>query len=148
MYDSLMTLRQNAANARAVLSSPTATDAEKTRARQQIEQAGDAGRKFIAAAKLVAKMSSDPAFVRGFGSDGGEEYLSFALVGEALRAGNAGQWAVWDRSITERLARMQNRDGSWSGQHCISGKTFCTAAALLSLMSDRASVPVAEKRKK
>jgi hypothetical protein len=148
MYDSLMTLRQNADNARYILNSPTVTDDEKTRAKEQIKVASDADKGFLDAIKSVATMSADPAFVRGFGSDGGEEFLSFALIGEALRAKNPKQWTTWDRSITQRLTRTQNRDGSWSGHHCITGKTFCTATALMSLMSDRASIPVAEKPKK
>jgi hypothetical protein len=148
MYDSLMTLRQNADNARFILTSPSVTADEKTRAKEQIKLAGDADKGFLDAIKAVATMSADPAFVRGFGSDGGEEFLSFALIGEALRAKNPKQWVTWDRSITQRLTRTQNGDGSWSGHHCITGKTFCTATALLSMMTDRASIPVAEKPKK
>jgi hypothetical protein len=37
---------------------------------------------------------------------------------------------------------VQNQDGSWTGHHCITGQTFCTAAALLTLMADRTPVPV------
>ena len=43
--------------------------------------------------------------------------------------------AVWIRS-------QQNDDGSWSGHHCITGRTFCTSTALLVLMADRTPVPV------
>ena len=32
-------------------------------------------------------------------------------------------------------------DGSWAGNHCITGRTFCTATALLVLMGDRAPRP-------
>ena len=45
----------------------------------------------------------------------------------------------------ERLNRLQNGDGSWSGRHCIEGRTFCTGAALLTLMADRTPVPVPVK---
>ena len=44
--------------------------------------------------------------------------------------------------MTAGLDRMQNGDGSWSGAHYISGRTFCTAAALLTLMADRTPIPV------
>ena len=50
--------------------------------------------------------------------------------------------------LTANLNRVQNADGSWSGHHCITGRTFCTAAALLVLTVDRAPVPVAAKIKK
>ena len=45
--------------------------------------------------------------------------------------------------MTENLERMQNADGSWAGHHCITGRTFCTATALLVLMGDRAPEPSA-----
>jgi hypothetical protein len=41
--------------------------------------------------------------------------------------------------MTENLNAIQNEDGSWSGQHCITGRTFCTAAALMTLTVDRVS---------
>ena len=41
----------------------------------------------------------------------------------------------------ENMERIQNADGSWSGHHCITGRTFCTAAALLVLVVDRAPRP-------
>ena len=43
--------------------------------------------------------------------------------------------------MTENLERVQNADGSWAGNHCITGRTFCTATALLVLMGDRAPRP-------
>ena len=39
------------------------------------------------------------------------------------------------------LSKNQNADGSWAGNHCITGRTFCTATALLVLMGDRAPRP-------
>jgi hypothetical protein len=47
--------------------------------------------------------------------------------------------------MTQNLDRIQNGDGSWSGHHCITGRTFCTSTALLVLMADRAPVPVQAK---
>ena len=49
------------------------------------------------------------------------------------------KWRIW--------VVRQNGDGSWTGHHCITGRTFCTAAALLVLMADRAPVPVASQIK-
>ena len=39
------------------------------------------------------------------------------------------------------VTKAQNKDGSWAGHHCITGRTFCTATALLTLMADRAPIP-------
>jgi hypothetical protein len=147
LHDSLNTVRQLADASRGILTSPSATEGEKDKAKATIALADQSEKSFLDATRSMARKASDPMFVRGFGSDGGEEFLSFALVGEALRAKNLKEAATWDKAIGDRLARTQNRDFSWSGHHCITGKTFCTAAALLSLMTDRAPIPVAEKKK-
>jgi hypothetical protein len=91
---------------------------------------------------LIAKLD-DPAFIRGFGNNGGEEFLSYMLVSEALASKGGAEWKTWDASITKLVDGVQNQDGSWTGHHCITGRTFCTAAALLVLMADRAPVPTA-----
>ena len=52
------------------------------------------------------------------------------------------EWARWDTAISKLVTGVQNEDGSWVGHHCITGKTFCTAGALLVLMADRTPFPV------
>ncbi len=47
--------------------------------------------------------------------------------------------------MTANLERVQNQDGSWSGQHCITGRSFGTSTALLVLMADRTPVPVSAR---
>ena len=92
--------------------------------------------------ELAANVRND-RFVAGFGSNGGEEFLSFLNISEALLVKGGKDWEEWDAKMTKGLEKAQNGDGSWSGQHCITGKTFCTATALLVLMADRAPVPTA-----
>jgi hypothetical protein len=147
LHASLTTTTLAADNARATLQSPTASKSEKTEAREVIKGSDEAEKSFLAAVGQVTARARDPLFLRGFGTNGGEEFLSFMLISEALLARKAREWPTWDRAITERLNRTQNADGTWSGSHCITGRTFCTAAALMTLMADRASVPVAEKLK-
>ena len=36
-----------------------------------------------------------------------------------------------------RLKKVQNKDGSWSGHHCITSPVFCTAAVVQCLTTDR-----------
>ena len=84
----------------------------------------------------------DDKFVSGFGSNGGEEFLSYLNIGESLVVDGGERWEQWDQKMTENLNRIQNNDGSWTGHHCITGRTFCTATALLTLMGDRTPVPV------
>jgi hypothetical protein len=81
-------------------------------------------------------------FLAGFGTNGGEECLSYMMIAESLAAEGGDTWRRWDSSMAAGLDRMQNGDGSWTGSHGISGRTFCTSAALLTLMADRAPVPV------
>jgi hypothetical protein len=97
------------------------------------------------AQKAVVDKLSDKRFIAGFGSNGGEEFLSYMNIGESLVVKGGDEWTKWDKQITENLNRIQNQDGSWTGHHCITGRTFCTSAALLVLTVDRAPVPVAAK---
>ncbi len=76
----------------------------------------------------------------GFGSNGGEEFLSYLNIGESLLLKGGDDWAKWDDKISTSLSKVQNADGSWTGHHCITGRTFCTASALLVLMVDRTLV--------
>ena len=95
---------------------------------------------------VVARLD-DKQFIAGFGSNGGEEFLSYMNIGESLVVKGGDAWKSWDKSISENLNRVQNSDGSWSGHHCITGRTFCTSAALLVLMVDRSPQPISEKMK-
>ena len=94
-----------------------------------------------ARAAVVARLD-DPSFLAGTGQNGGEEVLSYMNIAESLAVQGGDTWRRWDSRLTEGLNRMQNGDGSWSGSHCITGRTFCTSAALLTLMADRTPVPV------
>lgn len=92
----------------------------------------------VAAEKNVLGQLDDQQFLSGFGSNGGEEFLSYMNISETLVVKGGADWEKWDKSMGENLTRIQNEDGSWSGHHCITGRTFCTAAALLVLTADRA----------
>jgi hypothetical protein len=98
-----------------------------------------------AAAAGVVERLGDKRFIQGFGSNGGEEFLSYLNISESLVVQGGAEWKKWDESVTENLNRIQNQDGSWSGNHCITGRTICTSAALLVLLADRTPIPVAAK---
>ena len=70
------------------------------------------------------------------------------LVAESLVVKGGDAWTKWNGAMQNNLARVQNKNGSWTGHHCITGRTFCTAAALLVLMADRAPVPLASQLKR
>jgi hypothetical protein len=93
----------------------------------------------------VVERLGDRSFVAGFGSNGGEEFLSYMNIAESLVVKGGDEWKRWDASMTQNLNRIQNDDGSWTGHHCITGRTFCTSTALLVLMADRTPIPVVSK---
>jgi hypothetical protein len=71
--------------------------------------------------------------MNGFGSNGGEEFLSYLQTGEGLIMSKDQGWKNWYDNISGRLVRIQNNDGSWNGHHCITSPVFCTATSLLIL---------------
>jgi hypothetical protein len=69
----------------------------------------------------------------GFGSNGGEEFLSYLQTGESMIIGKDNEWKGWYDNMSGRILKIQNNDGSWSGHHCITSPVFCTATCLLIL---------------
>ena len=118
---------------------------ERAEAKQQLAQIADAEKVQNEAQAAVVARLGDKQFVAGFGSNGGEEFLSYMNIAESLVVKGGDEWKRWDSEMTENLNRVQNDDGSWSGHHCITGRTFCTSTALLVLMADRTPVPVQAK---
>lgn len=71
--------------------------------------------------------------MNGFGSNGGEEFLSYLQTGESMIIGKDDAWKQWYDNMSGRLIRIQNENGSWNGHHCITSPVFCTATCLLIL---------------
>jgi hypothetical protein len=79
----------------------------------------------------------DDALLSGFGSNGGEEYLSYMNTSESLVITGGAEWQKWNDKMHERLEKIQSPDGSWTGHHCITSPVFCTAAVVQCLTADR-----------
>ena len=118
------------------------TESERKAAQKTLERIQGNRADLAEARSAVVKKLDDQQFISGFGSNGGEEFLSYMNIGESLVVKGGPDWKKWDREITQNLNRIQNNDGSWTGHHCITGRTFCTAAAILVLTTDRAPVPL------
>ncbi len=86
--------------------------------------------KFINSAKVQAQRAD---VMDGFGSNGGEEFLSYLQTGESMIIGKDNSWQQWYDNISGRMLKIQNNDGSWNGHHCITSPVFCTATSLLIL---------------
>jgi hypothetical protein len=144
MRDSDNTNKLRERQARVVLANPKAAQPARVKAEKQIKDILSNRKQMEAAEQAIIKRMSDKRFVAGFGSNGGEEFLSHMNIGESLVVKGGKAWKAWDKKMTANMNRIQNKDGSWSGHHCITGRTFCTSSALLVLMVDRAPVPVAK----
>ena len=119
---------------------------------QELEQLSrtEADRKKNATAiNSIEKELSDPRFVAGFGSVGGEEFFSYLNISDSLHRAGGEPWHKWNHEMTAKLLTMQNEDGTWAGHHCITGRVAVTSAAILMLMVDREpAVPVASANRK
>jgi len=91
--------------------------------------------------KEIAGKLSDPRFVSGFGSIGGEEFFSYLNISDGLHRAGGPEWEKWNSAMKLKLIHLQNEDGTWAGQHCITGRVAVTSAAILLLLADRDVVP-------
>jgi Prenyltransferase and squalene oxidase repeat len=148
LWDRTRTNRQLRKDAEAVLADASKPDSDKEAARLRIVTVDEEQRQAETAAAAVAAKAGDKAFVAGFGNNGGEEYLSFFNLAEAMRARGGPGWEQWKLQMVTIVCGAQNADGSWTGHHCITGRTFCTATALLTLVQQNmpAGVPVVAEK--
>jgi hypothetical protein len=114
---------------------------ERSGIQQSLDRIEESKKLQAQAEQTVLRQIDDPQFVAGFGSNGGEEFLSYMNISESLLVKGGREWQEWDASMAANLGRIQNQDGSWTGHHCITGRTFCTSAALLVLLADRTPIP-------
>jgi hypothetical protein len=120
-------------------------DKERSQARESLSRFAKTREVNREARQALLGRLDDAQFVSGFGSNGGEEFLSYMNISESLVVKGGSDWKRWDDAMAGNLGSVQNDDGSWSGHHCITGRTFCTSSALLVLMADRTPVPVPVK---
>ncbi len=140
LQDSVNSNRERRAEVvRQAVSGPT--QEQRDQAKSELKRFDEAEEVFVAAQNAVITRLEDPQFIAGFGSNGGEEFLSHMNIGESLVVKGGKDWEKWDAKMTENLNRIQNGDGTWTGHHCITGRTFCTSSALMVLMVDRTPVP-------
>lgn len=79
-----------------------------------------------------------------FSQAGGEEYLAFHLITETMLQRGGDDWATWYPLVRDKILAVQNSDGSWTGKHCITSRTFCTAAAALVLSAPNRFLPISQ----
>ena len=79
-----------------------------------------------------------------FNQAGGEEYLAFHLITETMLQKGGEDWNTWFPEVRDKICGVQNADGSWTGHHCITSRTFCTAAACLVLSAPNRYLPISQ----
>ena len=79
------------------------------------------------------------------GATGGEEFLAAVLATQAFYFEREGSWRQWFPRIVNGLTSSQNKDGSWFGRHCITGRVFCTACSALTMLTPEKMLPMVEK---
>jgi hypothetical protein len=97
-----------------------------------------AKKSFADALQLVSKDNTP------FSQAGGEEYLAFHLITETMLQQSGTDWKKWFPTCRDKIVAVQNADGSWTGHHCITSRTFCTAAAILVLSAPNRYLPISQ----
>lgn len=143
LSQSVATGRKLAGRARAVLDDRKASKSDKDEARDTLGRLAEAEVAERAATGAIVKQLGNDKYIAGFGSNGGEEFLSYLNISEALAAQGGKDWQAWKKKMAGNLSRVQNKDGSWAGHHCITGRTFVTAMAMMVLLADQANEPLA-----
>lgn len=88
--------------------------------------------------KAAKQQLQNDNVISGFGNNGGEEYLSYMMTSESfVTAGNQEDWKNWHKKMSKLFEKVQNSNGTWTGQHCITSPVFCTAAVVMTLTADR-----------
>jgi hypothetical protein len=140
--DVVNSMKVDADKAKKVLEDAKATKEQRDIAQKTVEDFKKAEDQNGEIQKNLAANVKNEQFVAGFGSNGGEEFLSFLNISETLVLKGGKEWDEWDGKMKKGLEKAQDKDGSWAGHHCITGKTFCTAGAVLVMLADRTPFPV------
>ncbi len=91
------------------------------------------------ASGILAKLP----FGRDYGDEvSGEDFFGGVLAAHAMIHEEGEAWENAFAKIQKVLTSCQNADGSWTGHHCISARTFCTAAAVMTLETPLRFLPM------
>jgi hypothetical protein len=121
---------------------------QDAQALEQLTRSDEDRKKNADQIKTITKRFASPQYIAGFGSIGGEEFFSYLNISDSLHRAGGPEWEKWDGEMKMKLIRLQNDDGTWAGQHCITGRVAVTSAAVLLLQADRDVVLIPASAKK
>src|SRR5262245_28315138 len=104
LQDSVNTNRKRAAEVKRVAEDPAQPQSEREKAQQELKRHEEAEKALDKQTADLASQLADVRFVGGFGSNGGEEFLSYMSISEALLVKGGKEWEAWDRKMTAGLA--------------------------------------------
>jgi len=120
---------------------------QQAQALEQLSRTDKDRKENAAQIRRIGGNLSNPSFVMGFGSFGGEEFYSYLNISDSLRRTGGPEWEKWNTNMKTKLVTLQNEDGSWAGHHCITGRVATTSAAILVMLVDRTLVlPTSAKK--
>lgn len=75
----------------------------------------------------------------------GEDYLATVYATQALMHNDKSpDWKKWFSYIRNKLRQLQNKDGSWAGQACLTSRTFATACSVWTLLTPNRILPMVQ----
>jgi hypothetical protein len=146
LLDALGTAQQKRERAQAALAGAVG-DAQRDQAKAELEKCTKAEKELRDRISDALRKIDIKTHYQQVGFSGGEEYLSFMLVNELLLSRGGKDAVYWQKTLATSMERQQNRDGSWLGKHCLTGKNLCTAAVLMALSADRSPVVLDIRRR-
>jgi squalene-hopene cyclase-like protein/prenyltransferase/squalene oxidase-like repeat protein len=112
---------------------------QDAQALEQLSRTPESRRQNSAEISAINGRLSDSRFLDGYGSIGGEEFFSYLNISDSLQRVGGKEWNEWHSNITRKILKLQNADGTWAGQHCITGRCAVTSAAILNLIPEYAN---------
>lgn len=101
------------------------------------------GREMTKEAETASGILQRLPFGRDYGDEvSGEDFFGGLLAAHALIHEEGDAWRKVFSGISKTLVDCQNADGSWTGHHCISARTFCTACAVTTLVTPLRFLPM------
>ena len=120
--------------AKKILANSKSSDTDKEKAKGELDRIGKIEEARTIAVEATVKNLKDASFLKGFGSNGGEEFLSYLNISETLVVKGDKDWPTWDKKMAENLTRVQNKDGELVGRSLHHGSNV--------LLSDRTPGPL------
>ena len=104
---------------------------------EQLTRTPERRKKHAKELRQIEDKVTKPQVMNGFGSMGGEEYISYVNLAIGMARVGTRDAQRWVSKLNARMEKTQNKDGSWSGHHCITGRTAVTGLAVLTLTAER-----------